>query len=141
MLMGRSSLLYNQLYEEGLINQSFGSEATLEESYGFTAWGGQSGEPMKTAERIRENIRKVYKEGLNSQSFERIRRAHEGRFIRSLNSPENISHEFISLYFKGANFFDSARVYGELTLSDIEQVFREHFSMDPALSIVWPMKS
>lgn len=141
MLMGRSSLLYNQLYDEGLINQSFGSEATLEESYGFTAWGGQSGEPMKTAERIRESIRKVYKEGLSPQSFERIRKAHEGRFIRSLNSPENISHEFISLYFKGANFFDSARVYGELTLSDIDQVFREHFSMDPALSIVWPMKS
>jgi predicted Zn-dependent peptidase len=140
MLMGRSSLLYNQLYDEGLINQSFGSEATLEESYGYTAWGGQSGDPLKTAERIRETIRKVHKDGLDPQSFERIRKAHEGRFIRSLNSPENISHEFIPLYFKGAYFFDSAKVYGELALSDIEQVFREHFSMDPALSIVWPLK-
>lgn len=140
MLMGRSSLLYNQLYDEGLINQSFGSEATLEESYGFTAWGGQSGDPVRTAERIKETIQQVRKDGLNSKNFERIRKAHEGRFIRSLNSPENISHEFISLYFKGANFFDLARVYGELKLEDIEKVFGEHFSMEPALSIVWPLQ-
>lgn len=140
MLMGRSSLLYNQLYDEGLINQSFGSEATLEESYGFTAWGGQSNDPLRTAQRIRETIKEFCRNGLNAQDFSRIRKAHEGRFIRSLNSPENISHEFIALYFKGANFFDSARVYGELTLTELEKVFGEHFSMDPALSIVWPVK-
>lgn len=140
MLMGRSSILYNQLYGEGLINQSFGSEVTLEESFGFTAWGGQSKDPVKVAERTQEAIGKMHKEGLDQQSFDRIRKAHEGRFIRSLNSPENISHEFIPLWFKGANFFDQPKVYEELTLSDVEKVFRDHFSMEPALSIIWPMK-
>jgi predicted Zn-dependent peptidase len=139
MLMGRSSVLYNQLYDEGLINQSFGSEATLEESYGFTAWGGQSNDPVRAAQRIRKAIERVHQDGLDQKNFDRIRKAHEGRFIRSLNSPENISHEFIPLYFKGANFFDSARVYGELTLSEVEKVFREHYSQEPAMSIVWPM--
>ncbi len=140
MLLGRSSLLYNQLYNDGLINQSFGTEATLEESYGFTAWGGQSNDPLKAAQTIRETLERVHREGLDRKNFDRIRKAHEGRFIRSLNSPENISHEFIPLYFKGANFFDHVRIYGELTLEEAEDVFRDHFSMEPALSVVWPMK-
>lgn len=140
MLLGRSSVLYNQLYDEGLINQTFGSEATLEESYGFTAWGGQSNDPVRAAQIIRERLERVHREGLDRKSFDRIRKAHEGRFIRSLNSPENISHEFIPLYFKGANYFDHVRVYGELTLEEVEGVFRDHFSTEPALSVIWPMK-
>lgn len=35
MLMGKSSKLYNELYDEGLINQTFGSEVMLEGLYGF----------------------------------------------------------------------------------------------------------
>ena len=138
MLMGRSSVLYNQLYNEGLINQSFGSEATLEESYGYTAWGGQSKDPAGCAQRIRGAILKAQQEGLEQSHIERIRKAHEGRFIRSLNSPENISHEFIPLAFKGMNYFEHARVYAELTLADAQRVFQEHFALEPALSIIWP---
>lgn len=141
MLMGRSSVLYNQLYNEGLINQSFGFEANLEESYGYTVWGGQSKEPEKVSERINETIHQVLKNGLDKNSFDRIRKAYEGRFIRSLNSPENISHEFIPLCFKGVYFFEHAKVYEELTVDSAEEVFRDHFSMEPAMSIVWPMKN
>ncbi|MBP7176042.1 MAG: insulinase family protein [Thermoclostridium sp.] len=141
MLMGRSSLLYNQLYNEGLINQSFGADATLEESYGFTAWGGQSNDPVRCAQRISEAIQKVQQEGLARNQFDRIRKAHEGRFIRSLNSPENISQAFIPLAFKGTNYFEFARVYAELTLADVEKVFQEHFALEPVLSIIWPSGS
>lgn len=140
MLMGRSSLLYNQLYEEGLINRSFGSEASLEKSYGYTAWGGQSKDPAKAAERIHEAIEKFRREGFDRDTFTRIRKAHEGRFIRSLNSPENISHEFISFYFKGVNFFEHTRVYEDLTLQDAEEIFRDHFSAEPALSVIRPIQ-
>lgn len=141
MLMGRSSLLYNQLYNEGLINQSFGSEASLEGAFGYTAWGGQSKDPKKVSERIIETINQVHKNGLDKKSFERIKKAHEGRFIGNLNSPENISHEFIPLYFNGAYFFELTKVYEELTIDDAQEIFKDHFSMEPALSIIWPMKS
>lgn len=140
MLMGRSSVLYNQLYNEGLINQSFGSEASLEESFGYSAWGGQSKEPKRVSERIIEAIQQMHKNGFGKKSFDRIRKAHEGRFIRSLNSPENISHEFIPLYFKGAYFFEHTRVYEELTIDDAQEVFKDHFSLEPSMSIIWPMK-
>lgn len=141
MLMGRSSVLYNQLYNEGLINQSFGMEASLEESFGYTVWGGQSKDPERVSERIIAAISNAQKDGLDKKSFDRIKKAHEGRFIGSLNSPENISHEFIPLYFKGAYFFELTKVYEELTIDDAEEIFRDHFSIEPALSIIWPMKT
>jgi len=141
MLMGRSSALYNQLYNEGLINQSFGSEASLEGSFGHTVWGGQSKDPVKVSERIIAAINQVQKNGLDKKSFERIKKAHEGRFIGNLNSPENISHEFIPLYFNGAYFFELTKVYEELTIDDADKIFRDHFSTEPALSVIWPMKA
>jgi len=140
MLMGRSSKLYNELYDEGLINQTFGSEVMLEGLYGFSAWGGQSNEPIKVYERINEMLEKTKKDGLDKESFARIKNAHEGRFIRSLNSPENISHSFIPLHFKGADYFDHAKVYEELTFSDTEEIFYSHFELEPALSVIWPVK-
>jgi predicted Zn-dependent peptidase len=140
MLMGRSSVLYNQLYNDGLINQSFGTDVSLEGSFGFSSWGGQSNDPVKVSEIIKDAITKTGREGLDKKEFDRIKKAHEGRFIKSLNSPEAISHEFIPLYFKGANFFEHTKVYEELTIDDAEEVFRDHFSMEPALSIIWTMK-
>lgn len=141
MLMGRSSELYNRLYNEGLINQSFGYDVSLEGSFGHTVWGGQSKDPKKAAEKIVNAIEQVHRNGLDEKSFERIRKAHEGRFIGNLNSPENISHEFIPLYFNGATFFDHARVYEELTIDYAERIFNDHFSTEPALSVIWPLKS
>jgi len=140
MLMGKSSPLYSELYDKGLINQTFGSDVTLEGLYGFSAWGGQSNEPVKVYERINEVLEKTKKTGLDSESFSRIKNAHEGRFIRSLNSPENISYNFIPLYFKDANYFDHAKVYEELSFIDAEEIFHSHFALEPALSIIWPVK-
>jgi predicted Zn-dependent peptidase len=139
MLMGRSSELYNQLYNDGLINQGFGCDVSLEGSFGYTVWGGQSKDPKKTAEKIITALEKVRKNGLDKKSFERIKKAHEGRFIGNLNSPEDISHEFIPLYFNGANFFEHTRVYEELTLDEAEEIFKDHFSAEPSLSIIWPV--
>lgn len=139
MLIGRSSVLYNELYSDGLINQGFSSDVNLEESFGYTIWGGQSKEPKKVAEKINKQIQYMHKNGVDIKSFERIKKAHEGRFIRSLNSPENISHEFIPLFFKGSYFFDYAKVYEELTVEDAQAIFTDHFSTEPSLSMIWPM--
>lgn len=141
MLMGRSSVLYNELYNDGLINQGFSCDVSLEESFGYTVWGGQSKEPKEVAKRITEQIQIMHKNGVDKKSFERIKKAHEGRFIRSLNSPENISHEFIPLFFKGAYFFEYAKVYEELTVEDAQKIFTDQFSLEPSFSIIWPMKT
>jgi len=46
MIMGRSSSLYNELYNEGLINNTFDFDYTIEENYAYSAFGGESKDPL-----------------------------------------------------------------------------------------------
>jgi predicted Zn-dependent peptidase len=140
MLTGRSSELYNRLYEEGLINSTFDTDFTIEENYGFSMLGGESQNPEKVRDIIAGEIEAISKRGLDKNSFERIRKAQTGRFLRQLNSVERISNLFISVYFKGVYLFDYFDVYDKITFENIEEVFRNHFNLNNmALSVVKPV--
>lgn len=139
MIVGRSSKLYNDMYAEGLINSTFDFDYTLEETYGFSVFGGESRDPLKVKERILAEIKSFAEEGLEQNSFERVRKAMQGRFVRQMNSIERISHLFMSVYFKGANLFDYLDVYDKITFEYVNEIFGSHFTMDKmALSVIKP---
>jgi len=139
MIMGRSSALYSQLYSEGLINNKFEFDYNIEESYAYSIFGGESPDPQKVKIKITEEIKRLMKDGLDREAYERIRRSLKGRFIRSLNSVERISHSFISVYFREVNMFDYADIYDKITFEDINGIFRSHFNFDNlALSVIKP---
>lgn len=139
MIMGRSSKFYNQLYSEGLLNASFDFDYTIEESYAFSMFGGESSDPAQVRDRLSGEITALQKNGLDRNVYERIKRAMFGRFMRQLNSVERISHSFISVYFKGVSMFDYLEVYDKITFEYVENMFREHFNLDRlALSVIKP---
>ena len=140
MIMGKSSAFYNQLYSEGLINSTFESDFTIEESYAFSMFGGESVDPQKVREKISEEINRIQGSGLDRNNYERIRRALNGRLIRQMNSIERISHTFISVYFKDINIFNYFDVYDKITFEYINKIFKEHFNLDNlALSVIKPL--
>lgn len=139
MIMGRSSELYEELYSEGLINNSFDFDYTAEESYAFSMFGGESADPNKVKQKVADKIIALKNNGLDKASYERIKKALNGRFIKQLNSVERISHTFISVYFKEVNMFDYFDVYDKITFEYINEVFKEHFNLDNlALSVIKP---
>ncbi len=140
MTVGRSSAFYNQLYAEGLINNSFEADFTNEENYAFSMFGGESKDPIKVRDRLFEETDRIKKAGMNVDSFERIRRAMKGRFIKGLNSVERISHAFVSVYFKGVTVFDYFDVYDTITFEYAKDMFNNHFNTSNfALSVVKPI--
>lgn len=139
MIMGRSSKLYNELYNEGLINSSFEFDYSIEENYAYSAFGGESKDPLKVKERLLEEIASLQQHGLNRDTFERIRRAHKGRNVKQLNSVERIAHNFVSVYFKGTNMFDYMEVYDKISFEYVNKIFKEHFAADKlAMSVIKP---
>jgi len=139
MLMGRSSVFYNSLYEEGLINTSFDFDYTIEESYAFSLFGGESVDPAAVRDRIIGHVENIRKKGLDKTDYERIRRAMFGRFMKQLNSIERISHTFISVYFKDVNIFDYLEVYDKITIEYVNEIFNRHFNFNNlALSVIKP---
>lgn len=139
MIMGKSSKLYNDLYNEGLINSSFEFDYSIEENYAYSVMGGESKEPMKVKDRLLEEIKNIQDKGLNEEIYERIRRANKGRLVKQHNSVDKIAHNFVSVYFKEINLFDYMEVYDKITFEYVNKVFREHFSADKlAMSVINP---
>ncbi|TYQ13050.1 UNVERIFIED_CONTAM: putative Zn-dependent peptidase [Acetivibrio alkalicellulosi] len=140
MILGRSSNLYTKLYNEGLINNTFDFDYSIEENYAFSAFGGESKDPLKVKEFIVDEIKDLYNRGISKDDFERIKKSMRGRFIKQLNSVERVSHMFMSVYFKHVNLFDYIEVYDNISFEYLENVFNEHFVVDNlALSVVKPI--
>jgi len=137
--MGRSSTLYNRLYEEGLINDSFRFEASLDQAFGFVAWGGQSVDPKKTAEIISGVLKELAEKGIDEKSFTRIKKSYQGMYIRSFNSVDTIAREVMDTCFNGTSYFDVGKIYEELDVSYTNNVIREVFNNKAALSVINPL--
>jgi len=139
MILGKSSGLYNKLYSLGLINNTFETDYTAEETYAYSSIGGESKNPEQVKQLLVEELERIKKEGLDRKIFERIKKSMQGRYLRSFNSIENVSHLFMSVYFKNVNIFDYADVYDTISFEEVANIFGSHFNMDKlALSVVLP---
>ncbi len=139
IIMGKSSLLYERLYEAGLVNSTFGFDYNIEPTYAFSMWGGQTTDPEKVRMLMIEEINKMVLGSLSAIDCERIRKAHKGRFIKQLNSVERISQNFISVFFKDVSMFDYNEIYDTIDYEYINGVFKQHFSNEIAFSVVSPL--
>ena len=106
MLFTPSSQFYNELYNEGLIDNNFGAYYTGKKTYGHSLIIGQSNSPVKVYDRILDLINKSGKELLNIDDFNRLKKKNLGSFLMGFNSVEFIATNFIDLYFDDFNLLD-----------------------------------
>ena len=142
VISGKSSKLFTDMYEEGLINEKFGSDFMMEEEFSCAMIEGESEEPIKVRERVEKYILEKLKTGITEEEFNRAKKAQYGDFLRQFNDVEVIAGSFIRNVLKGINTFDYMTVYNEMNLEYVNKVFKEVFSLDNmAMSIVWPLKN
>ncbi len=137
-VMGKSSDLYGQLYDEGLINDTFRYEVSLDKSFGYIACAGQSPEPKKAAERIDKAMKELIEKGMEEEDFVRIQKALQGRFVRTLNSPDGIARDIMDAYFIEGNYFDLNKVYEEIDRNYLKGLAKEVLGKTAVLSVVHP---
>lgn len=138
-ILGRSSELYNALYDEGLIDDSFGASYMAEVGYAHVIMGGETREPERLADALRAGIGRARERGIPAEDFERLRRAALGNFIAALQSPELIAHQATADFFRGFELFDRYDVLKAITLEQVNAGLRE--VLDPeqcAVSIIEP---
>lgn len=139
MLFTPSSQFYNDLYNEGIIDSSFGAYYTGKKTYGHTLIVGQSNNPEKVYERIVDLINKKGVEIFEEEDFNRIKRKNLGGFLMGFNSVEFIANNFVDLYFDDFMLLDYLEVLENIEFKDIIKRFSEHFTKDNlVLSIIRP---
>jgi predicted Zn-dependent peptidase len=121
--------LHEELYEEGLIDQSFSYDYTQEQGFGFALIGGDSAKPDELMESLFGILQKSKAgTGLNEESLQRTIKKKIGSFLRSLNSPEYIANQFTRYAFNDMNLFDVVSVLEKLTIEDIREVAKDLIS-------------
>lgn len=130
LLLGSSTRLYQKLYDLDLISDSFSHEYNSNPNYVFSAIGGDTKDPERLMQVITEEIKSVTAAGFREEDFERARKKKIGGYLRMLNSPENIAHEFTRYRFRGGDLFQVLPVYESLTLEEVNTRLREHIDWE-----------
>ena len=139
LLFGESSPLYMRLYDEGLINGSFGGDFDQLPGVAYVFAGGEGRDPEAVARAIMDEAARLANEGVDEAFYEQIRRANFGASLRSLNSFENIAVGLADGCFRGFDGFRFPEVYDSITKADVEAFLRENIVEERrALSILVP---
>ena len=136
-IIGPSSPLYQKLYEQSLISDSFGHEYNTSTGYCFSVIGGDTPDPAQLTAELRTALEALLREGISSESFERAKRKKIGGYLRMLNSPEAIAGEFTRYSFRDSDMFDVLAYYENCTLEEVNERLRAHFDFNQqSVSIV-----
>lgn len=129
LIIGRSSKLYQTLYEKGLIDDSFSRNYTLEKSYGYVKFSGETKNPQYLFQILEEELRQVC-DNLTVDDFDRIYKKYIGEFIKGFNSFEVIASEFVNFYFRGSNLFEALDIMKEITFEDVVEQSKRIFDSE-----------
>lgn len=129
LLFGKSSENYNQLYNEGLIDETFSYDYTQEQGFGFAMVGGDTENPDKLADEIKNMLFQA-KNGttFTEEQLDRAKKKKIGAFLRAVNSPEYIANQFTRYAFNDMNLFDVVPTLEKITMNDIKTMATEVIS-------------
>lgn len=137
LLIGRSSNLYKQLYNDGLIFGQPTLEYEFSKTYAHVLVTGQSNKPEEVYQKFKQEVSKLKNEGINAEDFERIKKMIYGGYVKEYNDVSDISRMFLADYFKGINSFDYLEEIEGINVEYLEQILKDVFKEDKmVLSVV-----
>jgi predicted Zn-dependent peptidase len=140
ILFGKSSPLYNDLYESGLIGDKFSLEYNLSRSYGYLLLFGESRAPFTVYRRIKETVAKAA-ELLTEEDFVRSRRAVYARSVQDWNSTTEIAENFMDFAFSETDMLAYPETIASVCMEDLQKRIALSYRPDRmVLSVVKPVK-
>ena len=126
ILLGDSSPLYLRLYDEGLINTSFGGSFEMMPGIAYLYAGGDSKDARAVTAEIQKEADRLVREGIDEDFYQRVKKAAFGANLRGLNSFENIAVSLSEGYFHGYDPFRFPQVFDSITKADIAAFLKEN---------------
>lgn len=139
MIIGKSSNLYQELYEKGIILAQPDLDYEFSNEYAHILISGSSKEPKTIKQKIEETIENMKKNGIEEEHFNRIKKKIYGDYVVEYNSVSEIAKMFLADSLKGINSFDYIEefetVTKEYTQNVLENVFKKE---NEVISIINP---
>ena len=126
MLIGKSSPLYQKLYNEGLLMSQPDLDYEFSNDYAHVLIASQSKDPKEIQEELLKEIKRL-QENFDEAHFNRIRKKVYGDYVAEYNNVADISRMLLSDYFKGVQTFDYIEQFSTVTLEYTRQILQEVF--------------
>ena len=137
LLIGRSSELYKNLYNEGIIYEQPSLDYEFSKTYAHVIITGQSTNPEVLYERFKKQVEKFKTNGINEKDFNRMKKMIYGGYVKEFNDVVDEARMFLSDYFKGIISFDYIEEIEGINVEYLKQVLDNVFKEDKmVLSIV-----
>lgn len=139
-LLGESSDLYLKLYEQGLIDGSFGGGFETVDGCALLTCGGDSKNPQEVMEAILKRAEEMRHTGIPEADFQRMKRSALGRRIKSLDSFDATCFRLCAYHFSDFDYFRFPEVYRGIEKKDVEAFLAEAVTRErAALAIIDPI--
>ena len=126
LLLDDTSDNYLRLYDQGIIDDSFGYNFDMTRAFHFAYISTNTNQREKFADEVMAILDNADEEiDRAADHFEGIKRAEIGRLISLLDSPEAIGNRYAGDLFAGANLMDEIRMMKELQLADLHQATKD----------------
>ena len=137
LLIGRSSELYKELYNKGIIHGQPSLDYEFGKTYAHVLITGQSKEPETLYNEFKEKVKEMKKKGISKGDFQRIKKMIYGGYVKEYNDVQDIARMFLADYFKGINSFDYIEEIEGINVEYLNQVLNDVFKEEKmVLSIV-----
>lgn len=139
MVIGKSSDLYKELYENGTVLSQPDIDYEFSDEYAHVLISGFSKDPKLVREKIDKTIESMKENGLDEEHFNRIKKKIYGDYVVEYNSVGDIARMFLADNIKGINSFEYIEKFEDVTKEYAEKVLNEIFKDEnEAISIVNP---
>lgn len=128
IIIGKSSKLYQKLYNNGILYTVPSFDYEFSRDYAHILITGQSKEPEKVYEKLKQEMEKLKQDGINAEEFERIKKMLYGAYVREYDEPGDIARMFLADFFKGINSFEYLEELTIINEQYVEQILKETFN-------------
>lgn len=137
MILGNTSRNYLAMYNQGIIDDSFGFEFSLDREFHFADFSGDTDEPEKAAEKVKEIILGFADDPeVSETNLDLLKKKMLGQYFQSLNSIEYIANQFTQSLFGDRTLFDLPEIIDSIQMKDVlaageafisEEAFSEYY--------------
>ena len=127
MIIGKSSKLYQELYNNGILFVLPGLDYEFAKDYAHILISGQSQKPYEVYNKFKQTVEKMKNEPINLEEFNRIKKRIYGEYVKEYNDSSDIARMFLADFFKGINSFDYLEEIITINKEYLQQILREVF--------------
>lgn len=139
--LGCTSSFYTDMYQQGLINDTFSLSVFCGRGFFLCEIDGESKEPLILKEKINRELIRLRTDLPNKEQFENIKKRSYGDLLYSFENVSSNATAMLNAQMLGIGVFDNIDIVANLAYSDIVDALNKIDLDNCSISVIQPLDS